>query len=116
MRGGGGSSVRRRWIDDVLDGAFALGVLAGLGYAAAVIAYALVTRWIGGVRRWAFMNRLRRGYRPGQPGPTWSRWRRLSANNAATSCTWTTRCRRWAGISATTIASGTGRRTTATRC
>ena len=40
--------MRRRWIDDVLDGAFALGVLAGLGYAAAVIAYALVTRWIGG--------------------------------------------------------------------
>lgn len=48
MCGGGGSAVRRLWVDNVLDGAFALGVLAGLGYAAAVIAYALVTRWIGG--------------------------------------------------------------------
>ena len=48
MRGGGGSAVRRRWIDNVLDGAFALGVLAGLGYVTAVIAYALVIRWIGG--------------------------------------------------------------------
>lgn len=48
MSGGGGFEVRRRWIDNVLDGAFALGVLAGLGYVTAVIAYALVTRWIGG--------------------------------------------------------------------
>lgn len=48
MRGGGGSSVRRRWIDNVLDGAFALGVLAGVGYAAALVVYWLVTRWMGG--------------------------------------------------------------------
>lgn len=40
--------MRKRWLDVVLEGAFVLGVLAGLGYAAAVIAYALVTRWIGG--------------------------------------------------------------------
>jgi len=35
-------------MDVVLEGAFVLGVLAGLGYVTAVIAYALVTRWIGG--------------------------------------------------------------------
>ena len=41
----------RRWIDIgvVLEGAFVLGVLAGLGYVTALLAYALVIRWMGGL-------------------------------------------------------------------
>lgn len=34
--------MRKRWLDVVLEGAFVLGVLAGLGYAAALLTYALV--------------------------------------------------------------------------
>lgn len=41
--------MRKRWLDVVLEGAFVLGVLAGLGYAAALLTYALVTRWMGGL-------------------------------------------------------------------
>lgn len=40
--------MRKRWLDVVLEGAFVLGVLAGLGYAAALLTYALVVRWLGG--------------------------------------------------------------------
>lgn len=40
--------MRKRWLDVVLEGAFVLGVLAGLGYAAALLTYALVIRWLGG--------------------------------------------------------------------
>ena len=40
--------MRKRWRDVALEGAFVLGVLAGLGYVAALLTYALVIRWMGG--------------------------------------------------------------------
>lgn len=40
--------MRKRWLDVVLEGAFVLGVLAGLGYVTALLTYALVTRWMEG--------------------------------------------------------------------
>lgn len=40
--------MRKRWLDVVLEGAFVVGVMAGIGYATAVLAYALMIRWLGG--------------------------------------------------------------------
>lgn len=40
--------MRRRLLDVVSEGALVVGVAAGLGYAAALLMYALVTRWLGG--------------------------------------------------------------------
>lgn len=40
--------MRKRWLDVVLEGAFVVGVMAGIGYATAVVVCRIVTRWLGG--------------------------------------------------------------------
>ena len=40
--------MRRRVLGTVSEAAFVVGVMAGVGYAAALLTYTLVTRWMGG--------------------------------------------------------------------